>query len=177
MGPTWGPPGSCRPQMGRMMAPMNLVIRRVLKRRSDVFTTVRIASLRPPGLGFNESDCWNRMIDAACGECMPPSVAFSRCLKTAMMTSSNGNIFCVTGPLCGDRTPVNCPQKGQWHGALMFSLICAWINGWVNHGEAGDLRRHRDHYDVTVMVRHSADVWRMQWCRGAENVFTLLATA
>ena len=26
-----------------------------------------------------------------------------------------------------------------------------WINGWVNNGEAGDLRRHRTHYDVTVM--------------------------
>ena len=33
----------------------------------------------------------------------------------------------------------------------MFSLICAWINGWVNNGEAGDLKRHRAHYDVTVM--------------------------
>ena len=33
----------------------------------------------------------------------------------------------------------------------MFSLICTRINGWVNNGEAGDLRRHRAHYDVTVM--------------------------
>ena len=33
----------------------------------------------------------------------------------------------------------------------MFSLICAWINGWVNNREAGDLRRHRAHYDVIVM--------------------------
>ena len=33
----------------------------------------------------------------------------------------------------------------------MFSLICAWINGWVHNGEAGDLRRHRAHYDATVM--------------------------
>ena len=33
----------------------------------------------------------------------------------------------------------------------MFSLICVWINGWVNNSEAGDLRRHRGHYDVTVM--------------------------
>ena len=29
------------------------------------------------------------------------------------------------------RSPVNSPHKGQWHGALIFSLICAWINGWV----------------------------------------------
>ena len=35
--------------------------------------------------------------------------------------------------------------------ALMFSLICVWINGWVNNREAGDLRRYRGHYDVIVM--------------------------
>ena len=40
------------------------------------------------------------------------------------------------------RWPVNSPHKGQWRGALMVSLICASINGWVNNGEAGDLRRH-----------------------------------
>ena len=49
------------------------------------------------------------------------------------------------------RSPGNSPHKGQWRGALMFSSICAWINVWVNNGEAGDLRRHRAHYDVTVM--------------------------
>ena len=47
------------------------------------------------------------------------------------------------------RSAVNSPHKGQWRGALMFSLICAWINGWVNNRGAGDLRRH--HYDVMVM--------------------------
>ena len=49
------------------------------------------------------------------------------------------------------RSPVNSPHKGQWHGALMFSLICVWINGWVNNHEVGDLRPHRAHHDVTVM--------------------------
>ena len=33
-----------------------------------------------------------------------------------------------------------------------FSLICAWTNGWVNHRQAGGLRRHRAYYDVTVML-------------------------
>ena len=70
----------------------------------------------------------------------------SRC---SMMTSSNGNIFRVTG---NSPVPVNSPHKGQWRGALMFSLICAWINDWVNNREAGDLRRHRGHYDVNVML-------------------------
>ena len=46
---------------------------------------------------------------------------------------------------------VNSSHKGQWRGALMFSLIWAWINHWVNNGEAGDLRRYRSHYDVIVM--------------------------
>ena len=34
----------------------------------------------------------------------------------------------------------------------MFSLIWAWINSWVNNHEAGDVRRHHAHYDVTVMM-------------------------
>ena len=50
------------------------------------------------------------------------------------------------------RLPVNSLHKGQWRGALMFSLICVWINGWVNNLEACDLRRYRAHYDVTVML-------------------------
>ena len=49
------------------------------------------------------------------------------------------------------RSPVNSPHKDQWRGALMFSFICAWINGWVNNGETGDLKRTRAHYGVTVM--------------------------
>ena len=50
------------------------------------------------------------------------------------------------------RSPVNSPHKGQWRRALMFSLICVWINGWVNNREAGDLRRYCAHFDVTVML-------------------------
>ena len=49
------------------------------------------------------------------------------------------------------RSPVNFPHKGQWRGALMFSLIYAWINDWANNREAGDLRRQQGHYDVIVM--------------------------
>ena len=49
------------------------------------------------------------------------------------------------------RWPVISPHKGQWRGALMFSLICDWINAWVNNREAGEMRRHRAHYDVIVM--------------------------
>ena len=49
------------------------------------------------------------------------------------------------------RWSVNSLHKGRWHGALMFGLIRAWINGWVNNREAGDLRRRSAYYDVTVM--------------------------
>ena len=51
------------------------------------------------------------------------------------------------------RSPVNSPHKDQWHGALLFSLICGWINGWVNNWDAGDLRRHCAHHDVTVIYK------------------------
>ena len=50
------------------------------------------------------------------------------------------------------RSLVNSPHKGQWHGALMFSFICTWINAHVNNREAGDLRHHCVHYDIIVML-------------------------
>ena len=59
------------------------------------------------------------------------------------------------------RSPVNSPHKSQWHGALIFSLICVW----VNNCEAGDLRRHRGHYAVIVIVKEwnvSHDPWILQ---------------
>ena len=65
------------------------------------------------------------------------------------MMSSNGNIFRVTGRLCREFT--GHPHNRQWRGPLMFSLICAWIDGLVNNGEAGNLRRYRAQYDVIVM--------------------------
>ena len=49
------------------------------------------------------------------------------------------------------RWPVSFPYKGQWRRALVFFLICAWINSWVKNHEADDLRCHRAHYDVTVI--------------------------
>ena len=55
--------------------------------------------------------------------------------------------------LCAGNSPVpvNSPHRGQWRGALMFSLICVWINDWVNNREVGYLRRYRAHYDFIVM--------------------------
>ena len=70
--------------------------------------------------------------------------------EVPMVTSSNGIISVLLAP-CAGNSPVNSPHKSQWRGALMFSLIWAWINGWVNNREAGDLRRQRAHYDVIAM--------------------------
>ena len=71
------------------------------------------------------------------------------------------------------RPPLNSPHKGQWRGALMLSLISFWINRWVNNRKTGDLRRHRAHYEVTVMMIHSSPQtppikMGMDACRGNE---------
>ena len=60
--------------------------------------------------------------------------------------------------LCAGNSPVTA-HKCQWRGALMLSLICARINGWLNNREAGDLRRHRAHYDVTAITCRFLERW------------------
>ena len=96
------------------------------------------------------------------------------------MTSSNGDIFRVTGHLRGEFTasPVNSPHKGQWRGALMFSLICVWMNGWVNNREAGDLIRHRAHYDAIVMDHECAiHTYRLLfWIQGSVCILGYIST-
>ena len=58
--------------------------------------------------------------------------------------------FCALLAICAGNSSV----PGQWRGALIFTLICARINGWVNNCKAGDLRRSRAHYHVIVMTCH-----------------------
>ena len=93
-------------------------------------------------------------------------------VRTYMMMSCYGNTFLITHPLWGMMkmnvkwkhfpcywhfvqgihwSLVSFPHKGQKHGALMFSFICIWTNSWANNWEAGDLRGHLAHFDVTVM--------------------------
>ena len=67
------------------------------------------------------------------------------------------------------RSLVNSPHKGQWCGALMFSLICAWINGCVNNRKAGDSRSHHAHYDVIVIN------WSLTYCRVIFLIFFFLS--
>ena len=64
--------------------------------------------------------------------------------------------------LCAGKSPVTTESSSQRKASdaelWRFTLICAWTNGWVNDGDAGDLRRHRAHYDVTVMW-----IWPIEW--------------
>ena len=79
---------------------------------------------------------------------------WARCFTIElMMTSSHGNIFRVTGPLYGEFTgPRWIPRTKASDAELWCFLWSApWINGWVNNGDAGDLRRHRAHYDVVLI--------------------------
>ena len=67
------------------------------------------------------------------------------------MMSSNGKHFPPYWPFVQGihRPPVNSLHRGQLRRALMFCLICAWTNGWVNNRDTGNLRRHRAHYCPT----------------------------
>ena len=124
--------------------------------------------LNPTTASSCQNQSWYIMLWASVRSCNGVEMCFPKtpynfaCWRLYVMTSSNGDIFRVTGPLCGEFTGqrwIPLTGKGQWRGDLMFSLICAWTNGWVNNGNAGDLRRHRAHYDVTVMTLVSYDVF------------------
>ena len=70
-----------------------------------------------------------------------------------IMTSSNRNIFCVTGLLCREFTGHQWIPHIKASGMELWCFFSIWarINGWVNNHEAGDLRCHCAHYDVIVM--------------------------
>ena len=76
-----------------------------------------------------------------------------------VITSANGNISALLA-LCERNPPVisGFPQKGQWGGALIFSLMCAWTKGWINNQGECDLRRHGAHCDVIVKIH-----WIRTW--------------
>ena len=84
--------------------------------------------------------------------------------QRVMKTSSNGNIFRVTGPLWGEST------GHRWIPLTKASDAELWIlfnlrlnNGWTNNLDVGDLRRNRAHYDVTVMSHpNSSLTWHQK---------------
>ena len=62
------------------------------------------------------------------------------------------------------RSPVGSHHKGQWRGVILFLRSVPWINGWVINREAGDVRRHRDYYDVIFIF--VASIWARLWWMG-----------
>ena len=128
-------------------------------------TNVRCAFRRIVNVLYTEVHCitFHALILTQSVSCKPCHLQVRPCtrwhLSTRIITANDDVIkwkhFPRYWPFVEEiqRSPVNSPHKGQRRGALMFSLICAWIHGWVNHCEAGDLRRHRAHYDVIVMHR------------------------
>ena len=85
------------------------------------------------------------------------------CYAVTMMTSSNGNIFRVTVPLCGEFTGHRWIPLTKASDAELWCFLWSghWINICVNNRETDDLRRHRAHYDVIVMA---AFIWhKREW--------------
>ena len=130
MGPVWGRQDPGGPHAG----PMNFAIW-VAKDRAEI---IIIAPIWPTQTWFTAAlkmliDC-PRILPALCLT-LPPWWRHQMEILSALLASCAGN----------SPDPGEFSAQRQWRGALMFSLICTRINGWVNHGEAGDLRRHHAH--------------------------------
>ena len=89
----------------------------------------------------------------------PYQITFSRLIKTwhewyMPWWRNQMEIFSALLALCEGNPLVTrgFPSKCQWRRALVFSLICVWINNWANNRDAGDLRRHCARYDVIVIL-------------------------
>ena len=113
--------------------------------RSISFTCAKIKVLK---------ELVNVLVQLQATNLVPILVIFPPHSVLCMMTSSNGNVFCVTGHLCGEFTGhrwIPCTKASDVDVELWCFLWSAWINGWVNKHEAADLRRHHAHYDIIVM--------------------------
>ena len=158
MGPTWGPSGADRTQVGPMLAPWILLSGCICGTRGDelISPTTKIITLVFYVGNLRSSDLHIRVL-------MCILLVLSRCeLRHAALGTeihSHDDVikwkhFPRYWPFVRGihQPPVNSPHKGQWREALMLSLICVGINDWLKNREAGDLRRYRGHYDVTVMT-------------------------
>ena len=96
-----------------------------------------------------------------------PPCKKERMVSEHMMTSSNAKFFALLA-ICPGNSPVPGEFLAHRPGTRSsdVSFICVWINGWVNNREAGDLKRYRAHYDVTVMnllTTHLPSTGRTDW--------------
>ena len=103
---------------------------------------------------------WHQPDGHLCGDGIMSSCTVNKTCHS-MMTSSNKNIFRVTGPLCGEFTGEFPSQRPVTRSFDAFSDL----HGWINNREADDLRRYRGHYDVIVMhTEVPIYVSNLHWC-------------
>ena len=115
------------------------------------------ATCTSPGLGYNNvSNYWWNMKVSCCS--LLTVLSRLLCSQTSWVFLYHDDVikwklFPRYWPFVRGihRLPVTSPHRGQWRGALMFSFIFAWTNGWVNNREAGDLGHHRAYHDLIVM--------------------------
>ena len=89
-------------------------------------------------------------------------------------------IFSALLAICAGNSPVpgDFPHKGQLRGALMFSLICVWINGWVNPYFPLPKRRRRWQYEKTLLPRWiSCSVMKSLFCQETPAYIAIIITA
>ena len=96
--------------------------------------------------------CKEMYLKMSAAKCRP--FCWATIVLSLMMTSSNGNIFRVTGPLCGEFNGQRWIPRTKASDAKLWCFLwsASWINGWVNNREDCDWRHHRAHYDVIVML-------------------------
>ena len=80
------------------------------------------------------------------------------------MTSSNGNIFHVTVPLCREFTGHRWIPLTKASDADLWCFLWSapWINGWVNNHEAGDLRCHHASCDIVIFSDYGVIMMALQ---------------
>ena len=108
----------------------------------------------------------------------PPQTTTTKSLNNNQLwwlAPFNDTIFATFTSLCHAIKPYFfCPNAVFWcvnYISCSFCYFCTnsrlRINGWVNNREAGDLRRHRGHYDVNVMFQQRlatpALIWKYGW--------------
>ena len=105
-------------------------------------------------MGFKWSSTVSGTCKIRCINIVCTAFLYELLIHFYMMTSSKGNPFHVTGLLCGEFTGHRWIPLTKASDAELWCFLWSapWINGWVNNREAGDLRRHRAHYDVTAMI-------------------------
>ena len=94
--------------------------------------------------------------------------AISILLFVIMMTSSNGSIFHITGPLWGESTGQGWIPLTKASDAELWCFL-RWTSGWANNGDAGDLRRNHTHYEVSVMYQCDKEI--CSWIRMGPGSF------